>query len=296
MNTYELTYRSLLQKILIDGQLRENRTGVTCKHIPFAHLHVDLREGFPLLTGRKLPVKSIMAELCAFLRGATSAQTFRELGTKIWDKDANENGDWLRNPNRKGDDDLGLIYGAQWRRWRSERAADGVDQLTRIYEELIMNPDSRRLFVSAWNVDALQDMALPPCHTGFQLVTSPDNTLSMTVNLRASDAYLGLPFNVASYAALLHLFAWLSDREPASLNCAISNVEVYMTHEAALDEYLQSAFTDLPKMEFKPSVTWLESDDGCDFSQIQPDWFHVTGYTAEKVISAPMATTPKGAL
>ena len=195
-------YLDLLKDILENGAKKEDRTGTGTLSVFGRQIRYDLSEGFPLVTTKKLHIRSIVYELLWFLNGDTNTKYLKENGVSIWDEWADENGD------------LGPIYGAQWRTWT---AADGrtVDQITQVIEQIKNNPDSRRHLVSAWNVGEIHKMALPPCHYAFQFYVA-NGKLSCMLNLRSSDTLLGLPFNIASYALLTYMVAQQCDLEVGS--------------------------------------------------------------------------------
>ncbi len=225
------------------GQLESNRTGIDTITTIGDMVKFDLREGFPAATTKELAWESVVGELVGFLRGYTSAADFRALGCNVWNRNANkhnvdilgnhvENG-WLSNPNRKGEDDLGRIYGTQWRDYRGINGVGDVvhiDQIARALQTVRHDPESRRILVSAWNPAEIDQAALPACHIGFQLLPRSDGTLHMTVQMRSVDTFLGLPYNIASYAALLELFAMWTGREAATLTMFMSDVHIYVDH------------------------------------------------------------------
>jgi len=315
-------YLELLQRILDEGHWQENRTGIRTKAISGATLRFDLQQGFPAVTTRKLPFKTFMGELVAFLRGNTSAANFRALGSKIWDANANQNATWLANPHRTVDDDLGRIYGVQWRDWQGWRALapdspalehalkggwtirgrldDGqimlsrqIDQLRDCLDKLIHQPTDRRILFHAWNPAELDQMALPPCHLLYQFNANVSaRTLSLCLYQRSVDAPLGLVGNIAEAAAMLTLFARLSGLTPAYLNWFGSDVHIY---ENQLDMVNQQ----LSRSPFTPPKLVL-SDRIPDFAVTQryePDWlervepsdFALEGYTHHPPLTAAMA-------
>lgn len=184
-------YLDLMQDVLEHGVTKEDRTGVGTKSVFGRQMRFDLREGFPLVTTKKLHLRSIIYELLWFLKGETNIRYLQENGVTIWDEWADENGD------------LGPVYGAQWRSWRTKEGGT-IDQIADVIEQIRTNPNSRRLLVSAWNVGELNQMALPPCHYSFQFYVA-DGKLSCLLNQRSCDLFLGVPFNIASYALLTHL-------------------------------------------------------------------------------------------
>jgi thymidylate synthase len=220
-----LQYHELLNHVLHQGVKKEDRTGTGTISVFGYQMRFDLREGFPLLTTKKLHTKSIIYELLWFLKGSTNIQYLNEHGVSIWDEWADENGE------------LGPVYGKQWRSWQS---ADGntIDQITQVVEQIKRNPDSRRLIVSAWNVADIPKMALPPCHTMFQFYVAPPDTgkgeskgrLSCQLYQRSADIFLGVPFNIASYALLTMMMAQVCDLEPGDFVHTLGDAHLYLNH------------------------------------------------------------------
>lgn len=278
-------YQDLMRKILLDGYTKENRTGVNTVGLTGQMFQHDLRDGFPLLTTKRMPMNVIAAELVGFINAFDSAKQFRDLGCKIWDQNANENIDWLRNSARKGLDDLGRIYGAQWRTWSS--AHGYVDQLKNLLMDIKTNPTSRRLIVNAWNAAELHTMALPPCHMLFQVHCNETlRTMGMTVYQRSCDVFLGLPFNIASYALLLTLIAKLTGYQTAELTIFIGDAHIYTNHLEQCSTQLLRPPMPLPKIDvvvdkILPSIDALEAFRSPDVTLI--------GYDPYPAISAPMA-------
>jgi thymidylate synthase len=251
-----MNYDSIIDKVLVCGVQTSNRTGVFTRQIPAAMFEHN-GYGFPAVTRRKLQYKAVVAELLGFLNGYTSAASFRKLGANIWDANANENKDWLNNRNRFGKDDMGRVYGAQWRDWRSAVVSGfartdlaEVDQIRSTLQVLESNPESRRMLVSAWNPGELDQMCLPPCHFAFQLIVDISlNELHLNWYQRSVDVALGLPFNIASYATLQHLIAKVFGYKVGQLNGLLSNVHVYENHFAGINQYLGRPEHDLPTLE-----------------------------------------------
>ncbi|MEG1121211.1 MAG: thymidylate synthase [Citrobacter sp.] len=304
---------SLLQHTIYHGEDRPDRTGTGVISGFSRCIEFDLRDGFPLLTTKKVNYRAVFAELAGFIEGATSAARFRQLGTKIWDQNANENESWLANPARNGVDDLGRVYGAQWRNWQGPRVqvngyADAtermalvgphtggwvatpndketymsmeVDQLQNLIHFLKHDPYGRRHLVLAYNPAENGSMALPPCHILFQCYVSNDKELDMQVYMRSVDLFLGLPFNIASYAALLHLIAKLCDYKPRHLTMALGDYHIYKNHVAQVVEQISRKPMALPEL----TVANISS-----LREVTPDTFQVHGYESHPVIKAPMA-------
>lgn len=236
-------YHDILQNVLDNGTVQKNRTGIDTLMVPGLIFKHNMAEGFPAVTTKKLAFRSVISELICFIRGTTSAAGFRELGSKIWDQNANENQAWLENPHRKGTDDLGRIYGAQWRSWvRSENKTQpgaSLDQIKALLDEIETNPTSRRLIVSAWRPDEFDQMALPPCHYSFQvIIEQTSGTMHLLWNQRSVDTFLGLPFNIASYAALLEILASITGYIPGTLTGFLADVHIYENHLDQVKEQL----------------------------------------------------------
>lgn len=291
-------YHDALRTVLETGVRQSNRTGIDCITTPGLMLKFDLRDGFPAVTTKKLAFGAVKGELIGFLRGCTSAADFRALGCKVWDQNANENAAWLANPAREGEDDLGRIYGAQWRRWPAGALHNGeelipripVDQIARALHELRHNPTSRRNRVTAWNPAELDKAALPPCHTDFQLIAHVDDgVLHMTMSQRSCDMFLGIPFNIASYALLLELFAAWSGYRAGTLTMFLSDAHIYVNHLDQVHEQLAREPYPLPKLEIDHlvEVSRARLDQILDY--LNPDDIRLVNYQSHPALSAPMA-------
>ena len=270
-NSLLLSYNSLLSEILDHGQKRDDRTGTGVRGLFGRQIRFDLAQGFPLMTTKKLHLKSIIYELLWFLHGDTNTRYLNENGVSIWDEWADENGD------------LGPVYGQQWRSWP---ASDGqtIDQLARIVAEIKKNPYSRRLIVSAWNVGELDKMALPPCHCLFQFYVH-DGHLSCQLYQRSADVFLGVPFNIASYALLTSMVAHVTGLEVGEFIHTFGDVHLYKNHVKQAKELLNSSkvapLFSLPKLSLSSSVKNLFS---FEFEHIKIDHYH-----PGKRIAAPVA-------
>lgn len=232
------TYLNLLQLLLDHGQYREDRTR-TGTYSVFGHqVRFDLSEGFPLLTTKKVHFKSVVHELLWFLRGETNVRSLQEAGVSIWNEWADENGD------------LGPVYGSQWRSWVG---SDGKthDQIKEVIYSIRENPGSRRHIVSAWNVGAIESMALPPCHTLFQFYVC-DNRLSCQLYQRSADAFLGVPFNIASYALLTHLIAQVAELKVGDFVHTFGDLHLYQNHVDQARLQLTREPRPLPKLKLNP--------------------------------------------
>lgn len=307
-------YQDALRSILTEGTWQPNRTGIDTIKSPRPIItQFDLRKGFPALTGRRAPFKSAMGELCGFIRGVTSAADFRALGCKFWDQNANENAQWLANPFRKGEDDLGDVYGAQWRRWPAYKhftagtvtdeiynklQADGwkflcsdvgfgnaketvvyhklVDQLGDCVRTIITNPNDRRILFHAWNPAKLDEIALPACHLLYQFVPTPaTKELALSLVIRSNDYPLGFPSNVMEAAALLHLVARLTGYTPTWLTIISNDAHIYANQMDMVNEYLERPLHDLPKLVISDRVPTIERFSNDLASQGAQAWLTV---------------------
>ena len=234
------TYLNLLDHILENGTQKGDRTGTGTTSCFGYQMRFNLSEGFPVLTTKKLHLRSIIHELLWFLSGDTNIKYLKENGVRIWDDWADENGD------------LGPVYGYQWRSWPT---SDGkkIDQISKLIEMIKNNPNSRRLMVSAWNVQFIDEMALPPCHTMFQFYVA-DGKLSCQLYQRSADTFLGVPFNIASYALLTMMFAQVCDLEPGDFIHTFGDVHLYNNHLEQTKEQLTRTPTKLPTMKINPAV------------------------------------------
>ncbi|HEY2751460.1 thymidylate synthase [Phenylobacterium sp.] len=262
----ERQYLDLLADILANGVKREDRTGTGTLGVFGRQMRFDLARGFPLLTTKKLHRKSIILELLWFLRGDTNIRWLQERGVSIWDEWADETGE------------LGPVYGKQWRSWT---APDGrvIDQITAVVDGLKTNPTSRRHIVSAWNPAEVEDMALPPCHCLFQFFVA-DGKLSCQLYQRSADVFLGVPFNIASYALLTMMVAKVTGLEPGEFVHTLGDAHLYLNHLEQAREQLRREPLPLPLLEI------AERDDLFAFEY---DDFKLRGYRAHERINAPIA-------
>ncbi|CAH0347374.1 MULTISPECIES: thymidylate synthase [unclassified Bacillus (in: firmicutes)] len=234
-------YLDLCRHVLENGTEKQDRTGTGTISTFGYQMRFDLGEGFPLLTTKKLALKAIIHELLWFLKGDTNAKYLQENGVRIWNEWADEDGE------------LGPVYGHQWRSWGT---ADGrqIDQISQVIEQIKNNPDSRRLIVSAWNVGQLEDMALPPCHAFFQFYVS-DGKLSCQLYQRSADVFLGVPFNIASYALLTMMVAQVTGLKPGEFVHTFGDVHIYSNHMEQVNLQLTREPKKLPVMKINPEVT-----------------------------------------
>lgn len=233
-------YHDLLKRILDEGHAKSDRTGTGTLSVFGHQMRFDLSEGFPLLTTKKLHTRSIIHELLWFLKGDTNIAYLKENGVRIWDEWADENGD------------LGPVYGHQWRSWP---APDGhkIDQISQVVDQLKNNPDSRRMIVSAWNVSDVENMALPPCHCLFQFYVA-DGRLSCQLYQRSADTFLGVPFNIASYALLTMMMAQVTGLQPGEFVHTFGDVHLYNNHLDQARLQLSREPRPLPQMRLNPEV------------------------------------------
>ncbi len=260
-------YLNLMRQVLDHGAPKSDRTGTGTRSIFGHQMRFDLAQGFPLLTTKKLHLKSIIVELLWFLRGETNIAWLKQNGVSIWDEWADANGE------------LGPVYGKQWRSWP---AADGrhIDQLQLLLEQIRGNPDSRRLIVSAWNVGELDAMALAPCHALFQFYVA-QGKLSCQLYQRSADIFLGVPFNVASYALLTMMVAQVCELDLGDFVWTGGDCHLYENHLEQAQLQLQRTPRALPKMALNPAVT--------DLFSFQYEDFALTDYEPHPHIKAPVA-------
>ena len=260
-------YHELLRLVLEQGESRNDRTGVGTLSIFGAQARFDLRNNFPLLTTKKLHLKSIIYELLWFLRGDTNVRYLNEHGVTIWDEWADEHGN------------LGRVYGAQWRDWRGENGVR-VDQIDHVISEIKKNPQSRRLIVSAWNAAEIERMALPPCHVLFQFYVQ-DGELSCQLYQRSADLFLGVPFNIASYALLTLMVAQVVNLRPGDFVHTFGDLHLYQNHLEQAREQLTRDCRALPQLKLNPTIKNIRDFKFEDFELI--------GYEPHPSIKASIA-------
>ena len=233
-------YLSLLNRILTEGHQKGDRTGTGTLSVFGHQMRHDLQDGFPLLTTKKLHLKSIIYELLWFLRGDTNVRWLQDHGVRIWNEWADENGD------------LGPVYGHQWRSWPDYRGGT-IDQIAQVEEMIKRNPNSRRMLVTAWNPAEVEDMALPPCHCLFQFYVA-DGRLSLQLYQRSADTFLGVPFNIASYALLLQMMAQVTGLQPGEFVHTTGDTHLYLNHLEQARLQLSRTPRPLPTMRINPDV------------------------------------------
>ncbi len=260
-------YLELMRHVKEHGVRKDDRTGTGTLSVFGYQMRFDLGRGFPAVTTKKLHLRSIIHELLWFLRGDTNIAYLRENGVTIWDEWADENGE------------LGPVYGYQWRSWP---LADGrhIDQITRVLEQIRRNPDSRRIIVSAWNVGELDGMALPPCHAFFQFYVA-EGRLSCQLYQRSADIFLGVPFNIASYALLTLMIAQVTGLEPGEFVHTLGDAHLYLNHLEQVDLQLSREPRRLPRLQLNPTVT--------DLFEFRYEDFELVGYDSHQHIKAPVA-------
>ena len=260
-------YLDLMRRVRTEGIRKTDRTGTGTLSVFGHQMRFDLAEGFPLVTTKKLHLKSIIHELIWFLQGDTNTKYLKAHGVSIWDDWADENGD------------LGPVYGQQWRSWATPTGRS-VDQIQEVVETLKTNPDSRRLIVTAWNPADIPDMALAPCHCLFQFYVA-DGRLSCQLYQRSADVFLGVPFNIASYALLTLMMAQVTGFKPGEFVHTFGDAHLYLNHLEQADLQLSRAPRALPRMEIDPSVRSI--------FQFKHEHFKLTGYDPHPHIKAEVA-------
>lgn len=321
------SYLDLVQQVFDQGQWQANRTGIRTLSLPGAMLRLDLAQGFPAVTTKKLAFRTAIGELVGFLRAADNAAAFRELGCRVWDQNANETPAWLANPWRRGEDDLGPVYGVQWRHWPaykdveagSAAAADAeargyqplarlegaageaprlimrrqIDQLRQCLETIHTNPTDRRILFHGWNCAELDQMALPPCHLLYQFLPQvASREISLCLYVRSNDLGLGTPFNLAEGAALLHLVGRLTGYRPRWFSYFVGDAHIYETHVDMLREQLTREPYPLPRLELSDRIPAFEDTGRFEpewLERVRPDDFNLVGYQHHPPLTAPMA-------
>ena len=322
-------YLDLIQHVMATGSWQNNRTGIRTLSVPGAMMRFDLQEGFPAITTRKLAFKAAVGELVGFLRGTRSAADFRALGCKVWDQNANENAQWLASPYRLQEDDLGAVYGVQWRQWPAYKLIDmtqpggaaqyvdaisrgfqvvalagadttpkvvlykAVDQLRNCLDTIHNDPGSRRILFHGWNPAQLEEMALPPCHLLYQfLVDQARGELSLCLYIRSNDLGLGAPFNITEGAVLLELMARLSGYKARWLTYFIADAHIYENHLDMLQEQLTRDPYPAPRLAISERVPSFAATGRYEpqwLEQVEPSDFALVGYTHHAPLTAPMA-------
>ncbi|MCX7348332.1 MAG: thymidylate synthase [Alphaproteobacteria bacterium] len=260
-------YQDLMRHVREHGHRKDDRTGTGTLSVFGWQSRYDLAEGFPLVTTKKLHLRSIIHELLWFIRGETNVKYLRDNKVTIWDEWADENGD------------LGPVYGAQWRSWPA-RDGSTIDQLADVIARIRKNPDSRRLLVTAWNPADVDRMALPPCHCLFQFYVA-DGKLSCQLYQRSADIFLGVPFNIASYALLTHMVAHVTGLKAGEFIHTLGDAHLYLNHLDQADEQLQRETLPLPRLVIKRDIN--------DIMDFRFEDFEIAGYQSHPHIAAPVA-------
>tara|TARA_B110000438_G_scaffold275955_1_gene297329 strand:- start:337 stop:1131 length:795 start_codon:yes stop_codon:yes gene_type:complete len=260
-------YLDLLSHVKSNGIEKEDRTGTGTLSVFGYQMRFDLNKGFPLLTTKKIHLKSVIHELLWFLTGNTNIQYLKDNGVSIWDEWADENGD------------LGPVYGSQWRSWSSSNG-QSIDQIKNLIDGIKSNPDSRRLIVSAWNVAEIDNMKLPPCHAFFQFYIA-DNKLSCQLYQRSADIFLGVPFNIASYALLTRMVAQVCELECGDFVHTLGDAHIYLNHIEQVNEQLSRTPKSLPVMNINSAIK--------DIFKFKYEDFELLNYDPDPLIKAPIA-------
>ncbi len=260
-------YLDILNRILTEGVKKEDRTGTGTLSLFGTQARYDLRDGFPLLTTKKLHLKSIIHELLWFLKGDTNVKYLQENGVRIWNEWADENGE------------LGPVYGHQWRSWPDYQGGT-IDQIKNVLDQINNSPDSRRMIVSAWNVAEVEKMALPPCHTMFQFYVA-EGRLSLQLYQRSADTFLGVPFNIASYALLLQMMAQVTGLEAGDFIHTTGDTHLYLNHIEQARLQLTRTPRQLPRIEINPDVK--------DLFGFRYEDFRLVGYNPWEHIKAEVS-------
>ena len=260
-------YLDLLSHVKSNGIEKEDRTGTGTLSVFGYQMRFDLNKGFPLLTTKKIHLKSVIHELLWFLTGNTNIQYLKDNGVSIWDEWADENGD------------LGPVYGFQWRSWSSSNG-QSIDQIKNLIDGIKHNPNSRRLIVSAWNVAEIDNMKLPPCHAFFQFYIA-DNKLSCQLYQRSADIFLGVPFNIASYALLTRMVAQVCELECGDFVHTLGDAHIYLNHIEQVNEQLSRTPKSLPVMNINSAIK--------DIFKFKYEDFELLNYDPDPLIKAPIA-------
>ena len=262
-------YLDLLNHVRYNGKIRKDRTGTGTMSVFGSTLRFDLTKGFPLLTTKKMHFKSIVHELIWFLSGSTNIQYLKDNNVRIWNEWADENGE------------VGPLYGKHWRRWQKPDGQE-LDQLQEAIDLINLEPTSRRIMVAAWNPGELDKMALPACHSFYQFYVDPDNkTLSCMMYMRSADMFLGVPFDIASYALLTHLVAHITGLKPLELTVIMGDTHIYLNHLAQVRTQLKRTPMSLPKLRISERVT--------NINDVKFEDFILEGYESHPTIKAKVS-------
>jgi thymidylate synthase len=314
-------YHDVMAQTLRDGTRQANRTGIDAISIPGAMMRFDLRDGFPAITTKKLAFRSLVGEILSFWRGYQSAAQFREMGCKFWDANANATASWLANPKRKGEDDLGRIYGAQWTDWRDWREVHtdqefeenlkkgyeviahdtvrgvrvmrrGMNQFEIALNDLLTNPTSRRIIVNGWRPDEADQFSIPTCHMSYQFIANVEkNELHLCMYQRSCDEFLGVAMNIAESALILEVMARLSGFKAATFTHFLADAHIYVNHVEQVKEQLTRSHYPSPTLKISDNVRKIENlgDVRGAFERIEPSDIALEGYRSHAAIKADMA-------
>lgn len=300
----DIQYLNILRDIIEKGEVRPTRAvdpitkqKVDAKTVWQRTMRFDMADGFPALTTKKLFWDGVVGELLGFLEGYDNAAAFRKLNCRIWDANANENEWWLTNPYRRGDDDLGRIYGVQWRKWKGPEGEE-VDQLRNVIESIRNDPYGRRHIVTAFNPAELKQMALPPCHMFYHFDITNQGKLNLFMYQRSCDMFLGVPFNIASYSLLLHIVARATGYEPGEFVHQLGNAHIYVNHFDQVNEQLAREQYALPTLWISPDVKEIDDyhkivmeaiNEGTTPKDAIQKVIRLENYISHPAIKAPMA-------
>ncbi|MDP3770650.1 MAG: thymidylate synthase [bacterium] len=270
------TYLAALHYILNNGTDRSDRTGTGTRAVFGMQMRYDMKDGFPAMTTKKLAFNAVKAELLWFIKGSRDVKELQKLGCRIWD--ANAEADYWK-PKAEFEGDLGRVYGVQWRSWRTPDGKE-IDQLKEAIRRIKENPHDRRIIVNAWNPGEIDQMALPPCHTFFQMFVA-DGRLSLQMYQRSCDMFLGVPFNIASYSLFLHMLAQVTGLEAGEFIHTLGDAHIYLNHFDQVHEQMTREPFALPKLWLNPAVRDIEG--------FTMDDIRLEDYQSHPAIKAPMA-------
>jgi len=271
-------YLDALRHVMENGVEKENRTGIKTRAVFGYQMRFDMADGFPAVTTKKLAFKSLTAELLWFISGSGNVKELQELGSHIWD--ANAESDYWK-PKAKFEGDLGRVYGVQWRKWKSPHQEEPIDQLAIAIDKIKNNPTDRRIIVSAWNPAELDMVALPPCHMMFHFFVA-EGKLSLLMYQRSCDMFLGVPFNIASYSMLLHMVAQVTNLTPGEFVHTLGDAHIYYNHFDQVKEQLTRAPLALPKLWLNPDIKNIDDFEMEDIKM--ENYHHLPSIKAEMAV------------
>lgn len=280
-------YHHILQDILAYGTRQANRTGTDAISIPGHMMRFDMNDGFPMVTTKQLFYRKAIGENIGFLRGYNTVEQFESLGCDWWAKDANENSKWLQSPFRKGKGDLGRIYGQQWRKWTNGSRLP-IDQLQLVLDTIRNDPTSRRILMSAWRPDEMDQMALPPCHVSYQFIVNVEKgELNLCMYQRSCDMFLGVPMNIFGSALILHLVAAATGLKPRFFNHFLADAHIYVNHIDQVRLQLTRDPLPLPTIHIDAPLNGANADT---LAAIRPEQITIKGYQHHPAIKGEMST------